>query len=91
MEVEAVGALGSVGADADGDGTINKDDSGEYLTDIALDVENDNLNGYPAFWTVGLYSDQSPMLVDDVELWYLPYVAPTPEQQAVEMNWAVYY
>ena len=97
MEVEAVGLLGAVGADVDGDGTINTADSGEYLSGLDLDVEIGeppvpvNLNGYPAFWVTGEYSDQSPMLVDDVELWYLPYVAPTPEQLSVDMNWTVYY
>lgn len=99
MEVEAVGLLGAVGADADGDGTINTADSGEYQSGIALD-EADNLNGYPAFWCVSGdspsgFSDASPMLIDDVELWYIPYVPPTPTLPPgftpVEMNWAVYY
>jgi hypothetical protein len=99
MEVEAVGTFGSVGADVDGDGTINESDPGEYQTNIELDSA-DNLNGYPSFWCVSGYSatgysDQSPMLIDDVELWYQPYVPPTPTLPPgftpVEMNWAVYY
>ncbi len=95
MEMEAVGLLGAVGADVDGNDVINKADSGEYLSGLDLDVTDVKLNGYPAFWTVGEYSDASPMLIDDVELWYLPYVPPTPTLPPgftpVEMNWAVYY
>ncbi len=98
MEVEAVGTVGAVGADVNGDGQIDTEDSGEYLSGIDLAIEDVKLNGYPGFWCVagfgaasGGYSDQSPMLIDDVELWYQPYVAPTPEDMAVEMNWAVYY
>ena len=103
MEVEAVGTVGAIGADVDGDDVINTGDSGEYQSGIAMDTtSSDNLNGYPAFWIVagfgsasGGYSVQSPMLVDDVELWYLPYVPPTPTLPPgftpVEMNWAVYY
>lgn len=98
LEVEAVGQLGSVGADVNGDDVIDTSDSGEYLTDIALN-ENDNLNGYPGFWCVSGatatsmgYCDESPLLIDDVELWYLPYApTPTPAGAAVDMNWAVYY